>query len=117
MIRTACKFADAAAHVSLKRVRLASRKPVTGHADFNFDHPDAFDVAAIGRCLDALKRGEEAAIPVYNFTTHARAAETQTVKPVEVILFEGILVLHIPEILERLNMKVRATLRLCALAL
>lgn len=45
-------------------------------------------------------------IPVYDFTTHSRASEVQTVKPGEVILFEGILVLHVPAIVERLNMKV-----------
>ena len=44
---------------------------------------------------------------MYDFTAHSRRSETQTVKPVEVILLEGILTLHIPEVLDRLNMKVR----------
>lgn len=79
--------------------------PLAG-ADFNFDHPDAFDVVEITRCLDSLKRGQKTIIPVYDFTTHSRSTDVKTVKPAEVILFEGILVLHVQPIVERLNMKV-----------
>ena len=85
-------------------------------ADYNFDHPDAFDVAEILRCLDALKRGAAVDIPVYDFNSHARKAEPQRVAPAEVILFEGILVLHIGAVLERLNMKARFRLLLRSIA-
>ena len=66
-------------------------------------------------CLDTLRKGKEAAVPVYDFTRHARSQEVISVQPVEVILFEGILVLHVPQILERLNMKVRHACPLVAL--
>jgi uridine kinase len=79
------------------------------HAGFNFDHPDAFDVAEIMRCLDTLRKGKEARVPVYDFVKHDRSVESRLVKPVEVILFEGILILHVPEVVERLNMKVSST--------
>ena len=46
-------------------------------------------------------------MPVYDFTNHCRADTVQRVRPAEVILFEGILVLHIPEVLSRCNMKAR----------
>jgi uridine kinase len=75
-------------------------------AGFDFDHPDAFDIPEIARCLDNLKKGKETPIPVYDFTTHSRSDKVVAVKPAEVIMFEGILVLHIPQILKRLNMKV-----------
>lgn len=45
-------------------------------------------------------------IPEYDFATHSRSDTVYKVKPCEVIMFEGILVLHIPEVVERLNMKV-----------
>lgn len=46
-------------------------------------------------------------VPVYDFTTHQRSkTETRRVEPADVIVIEGILVLHIPEVCQRLNMKV-----------
>ena len=45
-------------------------------------------------------------IPVYDFKTHQRAAETRRVEAADVIIIEGILILHIPEIRELLNMKI-----------
>lgn len=75
--------------------------------DFNFDHPSAFDEAEIARCLDNLKRGRAVNVPIYDFATHARRADaTERVEPAEVILFEGILVLHMATIVRRLNMKI-----------
>jgi uridine kinase len=43
---------------------------------------------------------------MYDFVHHCRASQVQQVQPAEVILFEGILVLHIAEIVKRLNLKV-----------
>jgi hypothetical protein len=82
-------------------------KTTCNHADYNFDHPDAFDLPAIQACLDCLKKGQATEIPMYDFLHHCRTGQMQQVQPAEVILFEGILVLHITEIVERLNMKVR----------
>ena len=46
-------------------------------------------------------------VPVYDFTTHQRSqTQTRRVEPADVIVIEGILVLHIPEVCRRLNMKV-----------
>ena len=46
-------------------------------------------------------------VPVYDFATHQRSmTETRRVEPADVIVIEGILVLHIPEVCQRLNMKV-----------
>jgi len=75
--------------------------------DVNFDEPAAFDTACMCECLDVLKRCQPCEVPVYDFVT-SRRSETQTrrVLPADVVIVEGILVLHIPVILERLNMKV-----------
>ena len=75
-------------------------------ADYNFDHPLAFDQAEIVRCLDCLRSGKAVEIPMYDFKTHSRCDETELVQPAEVILLEGILVLHMPSVIKRLNMKV-----------
>lgn len=69
-----------------------------GHLTFeerekhNFDHPDALDTARMVADLSALKRGEAAHIPTYDFATHSRTPVTETVQPRRVILVEGILI-------------------------
>ena len=74
--------------------------------NYNFDHPDAFDVPAIVECISNLKRGLPYDVPSYDFTTHQRTKEVKRVTPGDVIILEGILVLHMQEILPLLNMKI-----------
>lgn len=73
---------------------------------YNFDHPDAFDQDALLQCLLDLKEGKAVDVPIYDFTTHQRAAETQRVEPADIVILEGILVLHMETIRNMLNMKV-----------
>lgn len=54
-----------------------SPKEKANAADFNFDHPDAFDIAELTRCLDSLMSGESVQVPIYDFTLHERSTETQ----------------------------------------
>ena len=58
----------------------------------NFDHPDALDNELLIAHLEKLKAGRPVEIPVYDFTTHTRTAETLRVEPRRVILLEGILI-------------------------
>jgi len=60
---------------------------------FNWDHPDAFDAELVVRHLQALKAGEPIEKPVYSFSAYARETRTTTVRPGEVVVVEGILVL------------------------
>ena len=45
-------------------------------------------------------------MPIYDFTLHERSAEVRRVEPADVVIVEGILVLHIEEIRSLLNMKI-----------
>lgn len=56
--------------------------------------------------LRKLKEGKKVDVPIYNFVTHQRETATKTMYGANVIIFEGILVFHSPEILEMLDMKV-----------
>jgi uridine kinase len=58
----------------------------------NFDHPDALDNALLIEHLRELKAGRAIEVPVYDFTTHTRTAETSTIEPHRIILLEGILI-------------------------
>ncbi|PSQ99607.1 MAG: uridine kinase [Bacteroidetes bacterium SW_11_64_17] len=75
-------------------------------ARFNFDHPDALETELMTEHLDALIEGEAIEKPVYDFTTHTRAEETETVEPRPVIIIEGILVLAESSLEERMDIKI-----------
>jgi uridine kinase len=69
-----------------------SHLPPAERARVNFDHPDSLETDLLIRHLQGLLRGEPAHVPSYDFTVHARTAQTRTVQPRPVILIEGILI-------------------------
>lgn len=75
-------------------------------AQFNFDHPDALETDLMRKHLDRLLGGEAIEKPVYDFTTHTRKEETETVEPRPVIIIEGILVLAESALEERMDIKI-----------
>ena len=72
----------------------------------NYDHPDAFEMDLLRRNIDALKKGCAIDEPVYDFTVHNRSAATRHVEPHRVIIIEGILTLHDPELRSLMDMKI-----------
>jgi uridine kinase len=75
-------------------------------AQFNFDHPDALETDLMREHLDRLVEGEAIEKPVYDFTTHTRRDDTETVEPRPVIIIEGILVLAESMLEERMDIKI-----------
>jgi uridine kinase len=75
-------------------------------AQFNFDHPDALETDLMREHLDRLVEGKAVEKPVYDFTTHTRKDETETVEPRPVIIIEGILVLAESALEERMDIKI-----------
>ena len=47
--------------------------------EYNFDHPDAFDVELLKSTLQRLKEGRKVEVPIYNFVTHSRENRTVSV--------------------------------------
>ncbi len=80
--------------------------PFEVRAVTNYDEPSAFDTELLVGQLDDLLRGETIARPVYDFSQHDRGGQTIAVSPCPVIVVEGILVLHDPELRERMSLKV-----------
>jgi len=66
--------------------------PLAQRAMQNFDHPDALENELLIAHLRALKAGQAIEVPIYDFTTHTRTAQTHRVEPQPVILLEGILI-------------------------
>ena len=75
-------------------------------AQFNIDHPDALETDLMREHLDRLIAGEAVEKPVYDFTTHTRRDETETVEPRPVIIIEGILVLAESLLEEQMDIKI-----------
>ncbi len=73
---------------------------------FNWDHPNALDWTLVKEHLMLLKVGQPIEVPVRDFTKFARAEHTETLKPAEIIIFEGIHALHDQELRSICNRKV-----------
>jgi uridine kinase len=80
--------------------------PFEARALTNYDEPSAFDTELLIKQLDDLLSGKNIARPVYDFSQHNRSSQTVAVSPFSVIVVEGILVLHDPELRERMSLKV-----------
>lgn len=46
------------------------------HAEYDFDHPDAFDFDLLIETIRKLKEGKSVDVPIYNFVTHSREKRT-----------------------------------------
>lgn len=75
-------------------------------AHINFDHPASLDSALLADHLRLLCDGEAVHVPIYDFTTHNRRAETELVRPQPVILVEGILIFSEAELRELMDVKI-----------
>ena len=69
----------------------------------NYDHPDAIEFERLCKDLRSLKAGEGIEAPVYDFSVHNRAAETQAIDATDVVIVEGILVLADPSTVELID--------------
>lgn len=69
----------------------------------NYDHPDAFDVDLLKKHLEMLKNNCEIDCPIYSFLNYCREKDTLKVIPNYIVLVEGMLILHYPEIRKLLD--------------
>ncbi|MFT3708120.1 MAG: uridine kinase [Archangium sp.] len=74
--------------------------------EVNFDHPDAFDSDLLVSHVKALKAGQQIEKPVYDFVSSTRQPRTVTVKPADLILIEGILVMHMEALRQEMDVKI-----------
>lgn len=73
---------------------------------YNFDHPSAFETPLLCRHLDRLLAGDSVDVPEYDYTTHLRKPIGTMRKSRDIILLEGIMVLHEPELRARMSLKI-----------
>lgn len=104
------------------RDKLAERKPVIIPIDsyyrdlstiaeedrekHNFDVPEAIEYELLADQLKALSEGEEIYRPIYNFSTHTRETESVLIAPADLIIVEGLFVLHWRDLRELMDTKI-----------
>ena len=80
--------------------------PLEERALINYDHPDSFETDLLVEHLEMLRNGLPVECPVYDYTVHNRTKETITILPADVILVEGILVLHDERLKKLMDIKI-----------
>lgn len=73
-----------------------SHLPLEDRQKINFDEPAAIEWSLLVEQLSKLKEGQTIEMPTYSYLTCTRQEETVEVKPTDVVIVEGILVLTDP---------------------
>lgn len=72
----------------------------------NFDHPDAIEFDLLLRDLKSLGNGQATRAPGYRYRTHHRVHEENYLAPRQILIVEGLFVLHQPELRKVFDIKV-----------
>jgi len=78
----------------------------TLRAQINFDHPDSLETSLLIEHLQQLRNGLSIDLPVYDFKTHTRTAQTIRIDPKPVVMVEGILIFMEPLLRELFDIKI-----------
>ena len=84
----------------------SSHIPPEERQKINFDEPAAIEWTLLADHLRQLKEGKTIQMPTYSYLTCTRQAETVEVKPRDVVIVEGILVLNDPQLRDMMDVKV-----------
>jgi uridine kinase len=80
--------------------------PYNQRVEVNFDHPNSLETELMIQHIRQLKEWKPVDLPVYDFTTHSRTAQTIRVEPQRVILVEGILIFAERELCDLFDVKI-----------
>lgn len=80
--------------------------PLEERRRINWDHPDAFDFDLLTAHLERLARGEVVHKPVYDFVSHTRTSQHETIAPADVVVIDGILLFVDERVRARCDVKV-----------
>ncbi|KAL0331913.1 UNVERIFIED_CONTAM: Uridine kinase-like protein 5 [Sesamum calycinum] len=80
---------------------------ITNHSSMEHTcSSEAFDTELLLSCIAKLRQGGAVSIPNYDFKTHKSIEPARMVNPSDVIILEGILVLHDSRVRDLMNMKI-----------
>jgi uridine kinase len=72
----------------------------------NYDHPRSLETKLLIKHVKKLLDGRPVHVPVYDFTSHRRTADTVLVEPGPIILVDGILIFNQRKLRELMDIKV-----------
>lgn len=72
----------------------------------NYDHPDAIEHELLIKHLTELRIGNAIEVPQYDYSQHNRFSITEPLEASTVLILEGILILHRPELRDLLDLKI-----------
>ena len=73
---------------------------------YNFDAPDSIAFDECCESVRELRHWKDVEIPQYDFSSHARSAETTLVKSREIIMVEGILIFNDERLRSMMDLKI-----------
>lgn len=68
--------------------------PLLEREHVDYDHPDSLETSLLIQHIQALKTNKTVLIPEYDFPIHTRSAHSNEMEPHQVIIIDGILILH-----------------------
>ncbi|HEY0303558.1 MAG TPA: uridine kinase [Longimicrobiales bacterium] len=80
--------------------------PFEERVAINYDHPDSLETSLLIRHLHQLNAGESVDVPIYDFTAHLRAEETERMDPRKVVIVDGLLILWDRALRQMMDIKV-----------
>ena len=86
--------------------RNASDFPIAQRDQINWDHPDSLETELMAEHVRQLKAGRGVDLPIYDFSTYQRTAQTVRVEPQPIIIVEGILIFADPELRRLFDVKI-----------
>ncbi len=72
----------------------------------NYDHPNSFDTQLMVELLRQVRDGQSISCPFYDYTLHTRSNAEVAIAPARVVVVEGILIFHDPELRELMDVKI-----------
>lgn len=75
-------------------------------ANLNYDAPFSLEFDLMVRHLEALRNGQAVQCPVYDFTQHTRSNRVTEIQPHPIILIDGILIFHDPDLRDCMDLKI-----------
>ena len=80
--------------------------PLEERAQLNYDAPESLEFELMVSHLEALKNGQSAMCPVYDFSLHTRSDRVTEIKPSPIILIDGILIFHDKALRDCMDLKI-----------
>ncbi len=89
--------------------------PLEERAKVNFDEPAALDHTLLSDQIRELRNDQTVELPQYDYETHTRKSDSRTLAAPEILILDGILLLHDPVVRGELDLRlfVEASLDVC----